>query len=310
MPPSEVTSGVQDPAILFVLRLGHALHNSGYAAHSLEDILQKVCDRLGLVGQFFTTPTAIMASFGPLDHQQTFLIRVQPGELNLGRLSALDDVVHLVARGQADSGEGSARIDKILTKKPTYPWWLRVFGYGIVSAAGCQFLGGGRTDVEVGMARRSAHRPARAGVQAPHDHVARVRADGDLCRLGAGDVAGRDRAAHVDPDDDARRDHHAAARSDDHRRDDRTGEPPPVVRQCPTERGVHRLRIDDVRRRARHHRGDGVARWAGSRRRRDRASRPGRATSRWLSRRSALRCCCARVRATSRWCLPSAGWDM
>ena len=139
----------QTHASLFVLRLGHALHKSGYAAHSLEEILQKVCDRLGIVGQFFTTPTAIMASFGPLDHQQTHLIRVQPGELNLGRLSALDDVVQAVLDGTETPQEGSARIDKILTKKPTYPWWLRVFGYAIVSAAGCRFLGGAYYDVVV-----------------------------------------------------------------------------------------------------------------------------------------------------------------
>ena len=65
-------------ASLFVLRLGHALHASGYAAHSLEEILDHVCDRLGLIGQFFTTPTAILASFGPLDEQRTHLIRVSP----------------------------------------------------------------------------------------------------------------------------------------------------------------------------------------------------------------------------------------
>ena len=111
----------QAHASLFVLRLGHALHKSGYAAHSLEEILQKVCDRLGIVGQFFTTPTAIMASFGPLDHQQTHLIRVQPGELNLGRLSALDEVVQAVLDGTQTPQEGSARLDKILTNKPMVP---------------------------------------------------------------------------------------------------------------------------------------------------------------------------------------------
>ena len=137
---------------LFVLRLGHALHASGYAAHSLEEILLKVCDRLEVVAQFFTTPTAIMASFGPLDRQQTHLIRVQPGELNLGRLSALDDVVQGVLSGTLTPEAGSAQIDRIVTKKPTYPWWLRVFGYAIVSAAGCKFLGGGYDDVVVSAA--------------------------------------------------------------------------------------------------------------------------------------------------------------
>jgi uncharacterized membrane protein YjjP (DUF1212 family) len=79
-------------ASLFVLRLAHALHASGYAAHSLEDVLNHICERLGLISQFYTTPTAIIASFGTLEAQRTHLIRVQPGELDLGRLSALDAV--------------------------------------------------------------------------------------------------------------------------------------------------------------------------------------------------------------------------
>lgn len=140
----------QRHASLFVLRLGHALHASGYAAHSLEEVLLKVCNRLEIVGQFFTTPTAIMAAFGPLDQQQTHLIRVQPGDVNLGRLSALHDVVKGVLGGTLSPLEGSARIDRVLTKRPTYRWWLRVAGYAIVSAAGCRFLGGDWDDVAVG----------------------------------------------------------------------------------------------------------------------------------------------------------------
>jgi uncharacterized membrane protein YjjP (DUF1212 family) len=65
MPPEE------QHAPLFVLRLAHALHASGYAAHSLEDVLKHICERLGLIGQFYTTPTAIIASFGTLDAQRT-----------------------------------------------------------------------------------------------------------------------------------------------------------------------------------------------------------------------------------------------
>src|ERR1700741_3717408 len=99
-------------ASLFVLRLAHALHASGYAAHSLEDVLQHICDRLDLIGQFYTTPTAIVASFGTLETQRTHLIRVQPGELNLGRLSALDAVAKDVADGSLTPQEGSAQIEQ------------------------------------------------------------------------------------------------------------------------------------------------------------------------------------------------------
>jgi hypothetical protein len=47
MPPQE------QHASLLVLRLAHALHASGYAAHSLEDVLKHSCERLGLIGQFY-----------------------------------------------------------------------------------------------------------------------------------------------------------------------------------------------------------------------------------------------------------------
>jgi uncharacterized membrane protein YjjP (DUF1212 family) len=140
-----------DERDMFVLRLAQALHASGYAAHSLEDVLQQVCDQLELIGQFFTTPTAISAAFGPLDRQRTFLIRVQPGALNLGRLASLDRVARQVMSGAIQPSDGSRRIAEIWAKKASYPGWLRVIGYGIVSAAGCQFLGGGPSDVVVGM---------------------------------------------------------------------------------------------------------------------------------------------------------------
>ena len=128
----EAQSPSADERDLFVLRLAQALHASGYAAHSLEDVLQRVCDQLELIGQFFTTPTAIQAAFGPLDRQRTFLIRVQPGELNLGRLASLDRVAHQVMSGAIQPSDGSRRIAEIWARKPTYPWWLRVIAYGIV----------------------------------------------------------------------------------------------------------------------------------------------------------------------------------
>ncbi|HEY5906922.1 MAG TPA: threonine/serine exporter family protein, partial [Vicinamibacteria bacterium] len=53
-----------DTARAFVLALGQALHAHGYAAHRLEESLFQVSRRLGLEGQFFSTPTAIFVSFG------------------------------------------------------------------------------------------------------------------------------------------------------------------------------------------------------------------------------------------------------
>jgi uncharacterized membrane protein YjjP (DUF1212 family) len=89
-----------DPRISFALNLGRALHTSGYSADRLEEALSLASDRLGLEAQFFSTPTSIMASFGPQDDQRTFMIRVSPGESNLGKLARVDHVTRDVLSGR------------------------------------------------------------------------------------------------------------------------------------------------------------------------------------------------------------------
>ncbi|MBO0861711.1 MAG: threonine/serine exporter family protein, partial [Chloracidobacterium sp.] len=93
-------------AVGFVLRLGRALHVYGIPAHALEEVMEKAAEKLGLRGQFFSTPTSILASFGassgPQDEPGVFLMRVTPGEVNLGKIAELDDVATGVLRGALD----------------------------------------------------------------------------------------------------------------------------------------------------------------------------------------------------------------
>ncbi len=136
-----------DDRITFILRLGRSLHNSGYAAHRLEEALELTSDRLGLIGQFFSTPTSIMASFGPHDDQRTFLIRVEPGESNLGKLARTDEVTRDVLNGQATPLQGSRRLEAIEAAPAPYPDWLSTAAFAIVSGCGARFLGGGWPEV-------------------------------------------------------------------------------------------------------------------------------------------------------------------
>lgn len=131
----------------FVLKLGRALHAHGYPAHRLEEVMEKATRRLGLTGQFFSTPTSIFAAFGPEDDQQTFLLRVTPGEVNLGKLAELDEVTIGVLRGVHDSAEGSRLIDRILSEPPEYGPWLRTVAFGLASAGASRFLGGGWKEI-------------------------------------------------------------------------------------------------------------------------------------------------------------------
>lgn len=136
-------------AIGFVLRLGEALHATGYASHRIETVMEKVSGQLGLVGQFFATPTSIFAAFGPLESQRTHLLRIGAAEDDLGRLADLDAVVGLVMKGELSPADGSAQVDRIMTAPPRYPALLTVLSYGILSASGARFLGGGALEIVV-----------------------------------------------------------------------------------------------------------------------------------------------------------------
>ena len=107
-PADESVIGSRD-AVGFVLRLDRALHVYGIPAHRLEEVMGKAAERLGLQGQFFSTPTAIFASFGRQDEQRTFLMRVTPGEVNLGKIAELDDVTTACCAARSTRPKGLSR---------------------------------------------------------------------------------------------------------------------------------------------------------------------------------------------------------
>ena len=149
--PLERRRDEPDPiAVGFVLELGRALHRAGHPAQRLEDMLGAISDRLGLFNhQFFSTPTSIMASFGPLGRQRTHMLRVAPGEVNLGTLAALEQVALEVAQGRMSPVEGVVAINRITSAPSPYGPGLTTVAYGVVSGAATQFLGGGVHEVAV-----------------------------------------------------------------------------------------------------------------------------------------------------------------
>jgi len=138
-----------EPAIGFILRLGHALHIYGLSADALEQALQAMSERLGLEANFFTTPTSIFAAFGTPERQHTHLIRVHPSDVDLGKLARLDAVSRDVEHGRLSVIDGSMRIDAIMAMPPTAAPLLRVAAYGVASAVVCRILGGGLNEVMV-----------------------------------------------------------------------------------------------------------------------------------------------------------------
>lgn len=140
---------LDDASIRFLIRLGRALHESGYPAPQLEAALGRLADRLGVVAQFFSTPTSLFFGFGEGAGQRTHLERVEPPSVDLGRLARLDQLVGRVESGELDAGAADAALDAA-TRPVFYPRWLTHAAWAAGSATSAVFLGGGWREIAVG----------------------------------------------------------------------------------------------------------------------------------------------------------------
>jgi uncharacterized membrane protein YjjP (DUF1212 family) len=136
-------------AIAFIEKLARALHRYGLAAPNLEDALTLVADRLGIHGEFFATPTAIFASLDTGDVDQTIMIRVEPGSVNLDKLSRLDRLTQDVASGVVSPAEASRVIDELRATPAHFRGKTTVLASAVASAASARFFGGGWREMVV-----------------------------------------------------------------------------------------------------------------------------------------------------------------
>lgn len=136
----------------FLLRLARALHSYGTPVHQVEDALDQAAARMGVAAQFSATPTSIITSFGTGDHERTRLLRLEPGEQDLGRLDRVTAVARGVMAGTLPPAEGAARLAEIAVAPPPYPAYLTTLAFALSSACAARFLDGGPLEIGVAAA--------------------------------------------------------------------------------------------------------------------------------------------------------------
>jgi uncharacterized membrane protein YjjP (DUF1212 family) len=141
-----------DPRVSFLLALGRALHAAGHSSQGLEEMLELAAARLGVPGEFFTTPTSMFAAFGQDERQRTFLLRVRPEGPNLSRLASIKDILERVLAGTLAPGDGAARLRVITETGSPYSKPLTVLAFALSSAASTVFLGGGKRELALAAA--------------------------------------------------------------------------------------------------------------------------------------------------------------
>lgn len=144
-PPAETP----DPGTLPILDIARALHAYGTSTHRLEDAMRAITRHIGVEAQFLVTPTSIMAAFGPLREQRTYLVRADSGEINLDKLTRLNAVLTQILESRVDLAEASRMVDQITSEPPRYGTALRTLAMAVISAGTAVFLGGGWRELAV-----------------------------------------------------------------------------------------------------------------------------------------------------------------
>ncbi len=141
--------------VRFVRLLAQRLHEYGAGAHRLEAAVKWVAERLALEVEVFSTPTSMFLTFrragAPADEVllPTQLLRLNPGEDDLGRLCTVDSVGEAVSEGQMSVEQGTEILKGIAADKPD-PQLLVLSAWGIVGMTVVGLLGGNWVDIAIG----------------------------------------------------------------------------------------------------------------------------------------------------------------
>lgn len=131
-----VPAGAEARAVL--LDLARALHAAGSPSDRTESMLEEAATRCGLEGVFFVTPTSIMASFA----DGTQVIRGEPGAVDLGRMSDLEEIVAGLGPATEQVAEGRRRLRAMADAPPRYGRGVTRLSFAGAAAAAAVLIGG------------------------------------------------------------------------------------------------------------------------------------------------------------------------
>ena len=122
----------------FLLELAKQLHISGTSVTRLEGALERVARKFDLVVNIWSNPTGIMISFlDPVKGEPytiTRVLRLKPGETNLGRLADADAIAELVLSGEMNIQEGLIKLQTPDKHTGLANKYFRILCYGLASA--------------------------------------------------------------------------------------------------------------------------------------------------------------------------------
>jgi uncharacterized membrane protein YjjP (DUF1212 family) len=123
----------------FLVELARRLHMYGTSAQRLEGAVSQVAQRLQVEAEVWSNPTGLILSFadperGP-GYPLTRVIRLEPGQENLGRLAAADGIAEDVLAGRRHIADGLVAMRALDGPDTRFRWAVTVLSFGLASAS-------------------------------------------------------------------------------------------------------------------------------------------------------------------------------
>jgi uncharacterized membrane protein YjjP (DUF1212 family) len=136
----------------FVVDLARRLHAYGTSSPRLEGAIMQVAQRLGLQCEAWSNPTGIILSFGggigpDGGPENTRVLRLEPGEIDLRKLCAADAIAERVMAGELDVQSGRDGLRALDRRPGRRARALTVFSFGLTSGSVAALLQTGWADI-------------------------------------------------------------------------------------------------------------------------------------------------------------------
>lgn len=152
MPVAEHRASFDD-RVRFLVELARRLHLVGVSASRLEGAVRSVATSIGVRVEIWSTPTGLLLSLSdagqPHATQETRVLRLELGEIQLGALAKLDAIAEQVVAGKMSLDEAWSAMHALDRPFDTKQQLLTVGAFGLAAAAVAGLLRTAWIDVSV-----------------------------------------------------------------------------------------------------------------------------------------------------------------
>jgi uncharacterized membrane protein YjjP (DUF1212 family) len=142
-----------DDRVRFLTELARRLHVVGVSASRLEGAVRSVALSIGVRAEIWSTPTGLLLSLSDSEKsnatQETRVLRLEPGDIQLGALAKLDAIAESVVVGTMSLGEAWDAMHALDQPTTTKQLLATVGAFGLAAAAVAGLLRTAWIDVSV-----------------------------------------------------------------------------------------------------------------------------------------------------------------